>query len=635
MRSILAATFGAFVLVSFGGGACEAADRYLLPETATDLRAAFAADGPDGLSLKSARAGREKVSLVVCAGQAYCHRFSIVPADAGCTSPAGAWCVDPEEGDVPAALFDAVRARIAGVAVRFAEAASEDSSADGGKTGGDGASFRSDTERVRAEEAAAAMERAEAERIRREEADFERQKAEADRREQDPQFLQARAEDRLAVLAGVGTVVVPLLLGLLLGFAVRQGLGRRLRSTVLLALILVLPIAPWPFVPTATIRIGMWDLVLAGLCLGLGVAATLHERLRVELRTLALGTVSVLVATILLEGATRLLLPMPPACPPPRSAALVLVRALNLPNGHPMFEEGLFPPDFPRLLGYRMKGRNPDRKVVLHVGDSMVHGAGVRSVEAFPERLDGLDPGIGHMNGGVSGAAFDYYYLLTRTWVRQVPTVLVVWHVFGNDQTETDAPYALCANGPLLRWEAGRPVPLCPDAPVRDDAAGRPWVISPAPYVLRVLTGHSFLARHLFSVVWRLQGGMNDAVSMETKAAHAEALVATMRDELKALGIPFLLTALPARGDLGERGEADLASAYERNRFVSGIAERQGVPFLDSLDYFLGEVRRDGAETIFLVEPAGDPHLNPEGHARYARWLLDRLYTVPGLGLSR
>jgi hypothetical protein len=200
-----------------------------------------------------------------------------------------------------------VRARIAGVAARFAEAASEAPAVDGGGTADGGASAGADAS-------------ADAERIRLEEADGARRRAEAERLEQDPQFLEARAADRLAVLAGVGTVLVPLLLGLLLGFAVRRGLGRRPRSTLLLVLILVLPIAPWPFVPTAAIRIGMWDLVLAGLCLGLGVAATLHERLRVDLRTLALGAVSVLVATILLEGATRLLLPMPPACLPPRSS---------------------------------------------------------------------------------------------------------------------------------------------------------------------------------------------------------------------------------------------------------------------------------------------------------------------------
>lgn len=599
----------------------------LSPATGPTLRREFERLRPHGVTLEKIKVQRASVDLRVCGPGPGCTPVRIDPASPACVSVVGTWCVTWPEGAPSGPLVGMLELVLTGTPEDlFQPVYGDDPAAKEGAR----AAPPVDPDAVRAEEEA--RREAQQERLAAEaEANALRVEAQRAAREADPEFQRLRAEDRLAYLLALATLVVPLAAGAAGGRLARRILGRRVRSNLVLAAILLFPTLPWMFVPTRWISIGMWDLLLMGALMAAGVALTLHEAAQVDTRALALGGLSVLAGLAILEAGVRWLLPIPAACQPPSSAHLVLTDPYLLPRNGDHFRAGLFPGLEPYFLESQTRTATARSSRVLHVGDSMTFGSGVIRDEAFPQVLARIDPQVGHINGGVPGAGPDYYWLLTREWTRRVPVDLVVWHVFpSNDVIDVDFPYALCGNGPLLDYPPdGPPTPRCPDAPVAGQPDLPPWAASPPPYALRVGTGLSFLARTLFGFFYQGYVDWLVRTPRDVLERHLEAATAAARDDMKAQGIAFLLTALPYRAAMTG---PDPKRLIDENAFVADMARRLDIPFLDSLAFFQEGVAREGDSAWFLDEPPGDVHLSREGHRKYAEWL--KVHVEPAAGIS-
>lgn len=215
----------------------------------------------------------------------------------------------------------------------------------------------------------------------------------------------------VVAFAAVG---VPLALGFALGLALRRVLRRRVGAVAGLLLV-VAPFALWPLLDPTRWPLGLADEVLLlgtlGLGLALGGAADLSRRGCARLG-LALG--STLVALLLLEVAVRLALPRPPAFANPAGQALFF---LPESTGRGFFGDilcrAVYPGHYPELFEARTRAARDAERVVLHLGDSMAAGYGVRAdsdyfgggePRAYPALLNGREPGVLHVNAAIPGA---------------------------------------------------------------------------------------------------------------------------------------------------------------------------------------------------------------------------------------
>jgi len=421
----------------------------------------------------------------------------------------------------------------------------------------------------------------------------------------------------MAVL-GLAPLLLGLALGLLAGARVRGWLGRLLAALVPCA-------AGFALVPVLP-RVGSWDLIASGVGLGLGFVAGSALR-GASWRAWVSVACGAALSLALLEGGAWLLLPRPPASPPPAEARLTFTPE-ELGQGC----TALYPERYAELLSWRFEGAREARWRVLHLGDSMVHGTGVGAERAFPALLTRRRPEVFHVNGGFPGVGTDCHLLVVRAWGEVMPVDLVVLHVFlGNDVVEMDRAYVCCADGPLLAYDGGLPRARCPEPRWRFPL---PVLLarSPAPYPLRVATGFSTFARHAVPAWAALaprnrvrrdgidQGGLGQA----SHWAHFEAALRGIRDELARRGTPLAVTLLPYRRALEAAEPASTPSSEVRRR-VREIAGRLGLSVLDAWDLFFEAVRADGAGRWFSDRVPGDVHFSAEGHERFARWLEEQL----------
>ncbi len=403
--------------------------------------------------------------------------------------------------------------------------------------------------------------------------------------------------------------VAALLLGVPLGLGALAGLGlQRLvrgrgprwswaaRAAGLLPVglaLLLIPAAP---------NVGALDLLAGGLLLGAGVAVGRHVGLVAELGLWTL---------LLLEFAVRLVLPDVPPPPPPGGARLVFQTFQGLDACQALYPETFTAEAGSWTFAGRTRGAADKPRRVLHVGDSMVEGAGVRPTETFVAALARRQPDVAHINAGYSGVGTDYQYLLIQAWSARLPVDLVVLYVFGNDQSDLQNRYLCCPEGPLLTYDSSeRPAPRCAK-PTLDVGSLDLLQHSPPPFGVRVAATLSTLANHAYVRF----GGRVRGTGELSNAAMQRTILRALAGELQARRIPLQVVLL--------RNQADVLGTAEpgADRWVSDAREALadlGVPVHDALPMLRGipgDLRR-----LHLPPPDGI-HFSEVGHGAMAAWL--------------
>lgn len=420
------------------------------------------------------------------------------------------------------------------------------------------------------------------------------------------------------------TIVAPFAVGLVTGWALRVLRRGRFTSGLSAAAILVVPVAIPFLLPPFALGLGTWDWLTLSCLAGLGALITAHGlTARPNRGNLALASAVLLAGLALLEGGARWILPPPPAFPPAREARLFIPEegAFPLDKGTwRMLYPALHPTDFTE----RTRGAAKAHRRVLHVGDSMVEGLGLAPSASFPAVLSRLEPGVAHLNGGVSGTGPDFYYALTRSWMKVLDLDLVVLYFFvGNDFDELDFPYAYCDDGPLLDYGDHEPRWNCPE-PRWGSTRTWPRLVSPAPYFLRVSTEFSVLARHLTSLFWHMGTSYGRDSRDEEAFAHFRSIVGALDRQTRQAGARLAVVFLPDHWALLNEAETRYEDTPVRKRMFD-TCRTLGVPTLDAADLFRRAIKRKGSQEWFISQISIDPHFNPKGHELLAKWLLERL----------
>jgi hypothetical protein len=261
---------------------------------------------------------------------------------------------------------------------------------------------------------------------------------------------------------------------------------------------------------------------------------------------------------------------------------------------------------------------------VLHIGDSMVFGANVRRDQTFTVYLEKLEPHVQHVNGGISGMAPDDYFAVLRSWVARERFDVAVMYLFaGNDMVGMDAPHPCSDWQSILVYEDGHARLRFADEPKSDRRIGLRWLLvnSPLPFLGRVMiVAGSRLAAFSGAVLdaWAAQATQTDPT---VPSEHLEAILRTARDELRRLGIAFVVVVLPHADAIGiPGGPSDSLSTL-----ASVITQKVDVPLLDATDVIRESLSR-GESPI----QSDRSHFNEEGHRLIAKWLHEHLPVAAG-----
>jgi len=439
-----------------------------------------------------------------------------------------------------------------------------------------------------------------------------------------PRRTQDRAFPWQVVTTAGLTLVGPWVLGL--GLARIATRRRRLQGRMWLLILFLVPLAVAVSVGLSTMSVGLWDLAWSALLLGLGGVLGGHEAGREPGRWL-LAAVTTIAGALVLEATVRMLLPEPPSFPAPAEAALFLPpRTLAAAQARLHGQSStaaclmLFPAAGHAVVAHRWASAGERPRRFVHLGDSMTFGSGVDEVDRFTERLAAADPGTAHVNLGMPGTSIDAQLLAARLALQRGPVHAVILHIFaGNDLVEVDHPYP-CCDGPL--WTRSEPPqPRCQTWTQSADAGLPGWYLanSPPPYALRVATAFSHAARAVCALHVRWATGADQALPQMHAVARYVRLLGVLQADLRARGVPLLISWLPIRGR-GARtplaGEGALRSALQS----------AGFEVLNPSAEVTHALAAGGDEAVFLP---GDSHLNPAGHALMARFLASRLPRSP------
>jgi hypothetical protein len=415
----------------------------------------------------------------------------------------------------------------------------------------------------------------------------------------------------MAILAALGGPLA-FAAGLGIGLGLRRVRRRRTRSRAGAAVI--------PAVVTlgagAGLRVllpgaGGWDVAGLSILLGLGVAT--GRAADVRRGVIAAGRLAAIVAVTLiaLEPAARLVLPPAPGFTPPGPDDWIPLRTPGNREDQPRWR--LADPDAATSMIPDLPAATPR---VLHVGNSVVEGAGVRPNEAFPGLLDATDPGSRHVNLGVAGTTADFAWMLVRNWVDAGRAGPLVLYLHPNLQNAMDAPRPWCG-GPLVDYAPQGPVRRCPHADPGPLAFQARLVDAPLPLRVAAAAGSS-LAGHVLLAFSRMTGVPGTSPQpIDVSLAHAGVLLADLARVLRDAGIPWVVVVLPGRPDLeGDEQEHRLHEAIaSMARSSLGPA---AVPVLDARAALAAAVARDGSDALFVDRCC---HLSPRGHAVVADWL--------------
>lgn len=435
--------------------------------------------------------------------------------------------------------------------------------------------------------------------------------------------------DALATLVALALLALPVALGLQLGALVRRHLRRRaLRWPLLLALAGAPLALAGPLVARSNTSL-FWDVLFAALCF---LPAVLLGRDGARTRV----ALQLVLGAMLAEVALRMLTP-PAVSPAPHMARL----SMEITNRDPPCRV-LYPdPDALRSESEVRDGR----PVVMHLGDSMVEGAGVAREEAFPAALGALQPAVRHVNLGVGGAGPEAYLFAFERWVSALrPRLAVVYIFLGNDIFDLEREYLCCAGGPLYRDAAVPPTPRCPTArwavPLKTHL-----VTSPAPFALRALAANSAAAWHLQRLVQSVPDRLYRRGFHLVEGAHESASLTPRWDlfarRLQGLArasaahrVPVLVVALPSRHTLeralgrephGFDYWGDRESGEAAQRRVVTEARAVGLDALDAAEPVRAGIALHGLDAFFANQYPGDVHFSPLGHRAVAAWLAPAL----------
>ena len=438
----------------------------------------------------------------------------------------------------------------------------------------------------------------------------------------------------------------PIMAGALLGLGVRhvaRGRTRGLTGLAVCAALLLPALLLYRRFPI----VGLWDAGQEILLLYAGMLLTGH-RAFVSRRNVLLVSCSTLIALLLLEAACRWFLPTAPGFAGVGNPSLLLQDALRAdPRTRPAdtiskeivcsvaYEDEypgliMLPADSSLVLPRTYRPRPSAMRRVLHLGDSMVFGLGVERDETFTAALERIEPGVEHINGGISGTAPDAYLAVLLRWLALQTVDQVVMYPFeGNDIRDVDGPYPCCGWQPLLSYGNDGASLHCKKATAPDlSYATWTWLRynSPPPYVVRALIGRSVAAAHLAGLM--VEPGLRASLildqSNDTRLSHLTAIFRSAREELSARHIPLVVVLLPFVS-----GHSTPLDA--RPRELIEAARRAGVRTLDPSDVILGAVA-DGQQ-LFLGSPQHpNIHFNAQGHAFMAKWLHDHLSTDSMVG---
>ena len=263
-------------------------------------------------------------------------------------------------------------------------------------------------------------------------------------------------------------LVGPILAGLLLGGVIQRLLGGRRRGVGWALLLVLLPATAVVALLLAIPVVGLWDGVLEGALLGIGVLLGAH-RLGASPRRVLLAAGVGVASLVVLEIAVSVLLPPPPAFPTGRELHLLLadsMRAGGAWQGWDMRSREIacsviYGDQYVSMLDLSDERdvqrpatwtpRSDVERRVLHVGDSLAYGFGVERPDTFVSRLQALEPDVEHVNASMPGIAPDAYLALLRAWTARARFDEVVLYLFtDNDLRDLDGPFPCCDFAPLL-----------------------------------------------------------------------------------------------------------------------------------------------------------------------------------------
>ncbi len=434
----------------------------------------------------------------------------------------------------------------------------------------------------------------------------------------------------------VALATLPAALGAGVGVLLRRARGGRFAGLLpglgLLVVPVLLAIAAVLWRPV----IGLWDAVVEGALVGVGLTIAAHRALA-RRADVTLLLASVVAGLGLFEAASRLFLPPPPGFPIEGGPHLLLADAIRAgtrthswdlrskelvcsivyEDRYPGILDAAGEHDIPTPRTF-VPRRDAARRV-LHVGDSMTFGIGVDRGETFVAGLGHLEPAVEHVNAGIPGTAPDAYLSVLERWAAVQRIDTVVMYVFeGNDVDGLDDRYPCCSWEPLLAYDRGGARLRCPEpAPVDLHAAGATWLRynSPPPFLVRAFIPYSSAAGHVAAAVVDAMTHMPRGVDQPTDVAlsHLEAIVRSARDDLRERGVGFAVVVLPSRDWV----EGAPRSEHLAPRIMD-VCRALEVAAVDA-SAFLRDERLRGSRS-FMPMPT-DPHFSAAGHAALAGWL--------------
>lgn len=387
--------------------------------------------------------------------------------------------------------------------------------------------------------------------------------------------------------------------------------------------------------------VGLWDGLVEGVLIGLGVVGTAH-RLLADRSRAAVGAVSMIASLMVLEVSCRLFLPAPPAFPIESGPHLFLADALRVGSMNESWDarskdfvcsvihEDQYPVIFgPGQLDSQMtvprqfSARADKQRRVLHVGDSITWGLGVARDQTFTAYLERLEPETQHINAGIPGTAPDAYLLVMRRWLALREVDAAVLYLFeGNDLFGLDDSYPCADWQSLLSYtDAGAELRDVTASRVDLGNAGFTWLRynSPPPYLVRVLIPHSVAASHLAAAIVAANRRQPFAHNLppQTALLHLGAILRAAREDAERHAIPLIAIVIPSRFWVEHPDKT-----HHYSPAMIEAAKAAGVLVYDAWDAISAAVGR--GENVFLDVP-GDPHFNAQGHELIARWLHNQL----------
>lgn len=430
------------------------------------------------------------------------------------------------------------------------------------------------------------------------------------------------------VAIALSLLLAPIAAGASMAALARRVRGRRFEGARALIAAFAAPLAIAIAVAFWARSIGVWDILLAALCLSSSLVWFGHQSFE-DRRKRRLALASVMASLLLAELAARVALPAPPGFPPAREARLVAEGRFT--DGQTVACDVLYGRGWMRdkrswlaldPATFTPPPERPRRALVL--GDSMTSGVGGRFEDAYPALLDATAPQTTHVNASIPAIGPDGYLALMRLWLPKLSPDIVVMALFaGNDLIDIDKPYPCCPDGSLLAYGEEAPKLRCPVA--KTSPATAHLYRAPPPYLLRVTAGASFIAAHAAASFVR--SAPAPRALRDESLDHVEAILRAAKDETAKAGAGFVVLVLPLRAALERAVDPSRGGANEgreAGRKIRAAAEQLGIAVLDPWDVFESAVRERGSPRLFVDVV----HFSPEGHRLLADWLRDRLPTT-------